>query len=62
MRTLLRGETTQVKVTSEGPAVVIGEKINPTGRKKLAAPLLLGRDTYAKRFVQYFRTHPPERR
>ena len=39
MQTLLRSETTQVKVTSDGPAVVIGEKINPTGRKKLAAAL-----------------------
>jgi 5-methyltetrahydrofolate--homocysteine methyltransferase len=39
MQTLLRCETAQVKITSDGPAVVIGEKINPTGRKKLAAAL-----------------------
>jgi len=39
MLTLLRSETAQVKITTDGPAVVIGEKINPTGRKKLAAAL-----------------------
>jgi 5-methyltetrahydrofolate--homocysteine methyltransferase len=39
METLLRSETTQVKINNQGPVVVIGEKINPTGRKKLAAAL-----------------------
>jgi 5-methyltetrahydrofolate--homocysteine methyltransferase len=39
MITLLRSETAQAKITTDGPAVVIGEKINPTGRKKLAAAL-----------------------
>lgn len=39
MQTLLCSETTEVKITTDGPVVVIGEKINPTGRKKLAAAL-----------------------
>ena len=42
METLLRSETTQVTISADGPAVVIGEKINPTGRKKLAAALQTG--------------------
>jgi 5-methyltetrahydrofolate--homocysteine methyltransferase len=39
MKTLLSGKN-NVTITSDGPVVVIGEKINPTGRKKLAAALL----------------------
>jgi len=39
MRTLLRGTTQETAVDTEGQAVIIGEKINPTGRKKLAAAL-----------------------
>jgi 5-methyltetrahydrofolate--homocysteine methyltransferase len=39
MRTLLRSATTEVKIDIEGPLVIIGEKINPTGRKELAAAL-----------------------
>lgn len=37
MKTILRSETKEVQIDIEGPFVVIGEKINPTGRKKLAA-------------------------
>jgi len=39
METILRTETSEVKISADGPIVVIGEKINPTGRKKLAAAL-----------------------
>jgi 5-methyltetrahydrofolate--homocysteine methyltransferase len=39
MKTLLSGKN-NVTITSDGPVVVIGERINPTGRKKLAAALL----------------------
>ena len=38
METLLYTDGAKVKIGA-GPAVVIGEKINPTGRKKLAAAL-----------------------
>ena len=38
METLLYTDSAKVKIGA-GPAVVIGEKINPTGRKKLAAAL-----------------------
>jgi 5-methyltetrahydrofolate--homocysteine methyltransferase len=39
METVLRTETSEVKISADGPIVIIGEKINPTGRKKLAAAL-----------------------
>jgi hypothetical protein len=39
METVLHTDGAQVKIRFGGPAVVIGEKINPTGRKKLAAAL-----------------------
>jgi 5-methyltetrahydrofolate--homocysteine methyltransferase len=42
MQTLVCGKTKQVKIDTEGAFTIIGEKINPTGRKKLAAALLEG--------------------
>jgi 5-methyltetrahydrofolate--homocysteine methyltransferase len=46
MQTLTCGKTKQVKIDSEGTFTIIGEKINPTGRKKLAAALLEGNLDY----------------
>jgi 5-methyltetrahydrofolate--homocysteine methyltransferase len=42
MQTILRSETRTVTIDTDGPIVVIGEKINPTGRKSLAAALQEG--------------------
>lgn len=42
MQTVLRSASKQVVIDFEKPFVVIGEKINPTGRKKLAEALLIG--------------------
>ncbi len=39
MQTILRSATTEVKIKTDGLFVMIGEKINPTGRKKLAEAL-----------------------
>lgn len=39
MQTILKSATKEVIIGSERPFVMIGEKINPTGRKKLAAAL-----------------------
>jgi 5-methyltetrahydrofolate--homocysteine methyltransferase len=39
MRTLLCSKAIQVTIEPDGPVIVIGEKINPTGRKKLASAL-----------------------
>ena len=40
METILQSDSQKVKIGGNAPAIVIGEKINPTGRKKLAAALL----------------------
>lgn len=42
METRISSATREVLISSEGPTVLIGERINPTGRKKLAAALLAG--------------------
>ncbi len=39
MQTVLKGKTTEVVIGIEQPFVIIGERINPTGYKKLAAAL-----------------------
>ena len=39
MQTILKSTKRQVVIDIEKPFVIIGEKINPTGRKKLAAAL-----------------------
>ena len=39
MKTIITSETKTVTIDSDGPFTIIGEKINPTGRKKLAAQL-----------------------
>jgi len=48
MQTLVCGKTKQIKIDSEGVFTIIGEKINPTGRKKLAAALQEGNLDYVK--------------
>jgi 5-methyltetrahydrofolate--homocysteine methyltransferase len=48
MQTILSGKTKQVKISSDGAFVIIGEKINPTGRKKLAAALQEGDFKYVR--------------
>lgn len=39
MQTILKSATESISIDIEGPLVIIGEKINPTGRKKLALAL-----------------------
>ncbi len=39
MKTILRAKKTEVCVDAEGQVILIGEKINPTGRKKLSRML-----------------------
>lgn len=48
MRTELTSRTKKVTIDTEGPFVIIGEKINPTGRKKLAAALQEGNLDYVR--------------
>ncbi len=42
MKTTLTSRTASVTIDTEGPFIMIGEKINPTGRKRLAAALTDG--------------------
>ena len=42
METVLRGVRKTVVISSERPTVLIGERINPTGKKQLAAALAAG--------------------
>ncbi len=51
MDTIIKSETKEVKISINSPFVVIGEKINPTGRKKLAAALKEGDFEYVKQIA-----------
>jgi len=42
METRLSSGTKEVIISNEGPTILIGERINPTGKKKLQASLLEG--------------------
>jgi 5-methyltetrahydrofolate--homocysteine methyltransferase len=42
METRISSATREVIISGEGPTILIGERINPTGRKKLAASLQAG--------------------
>lgn len=48
MQTILSSETGKIKISTDGPFIVIGEKINPTGRKKLAEALQAGNFDYVQ--------------
>jgi 5-methyltetrahydrofolate--homocysteine methyltransferase len=48
MKTVLKSADWEVIVSTEGPIVMIGEKINPTGRKRLAEALQAGDFDYVR--------------
>jgi len=52
MHTVLRGTTKEVFIGIDHPFVMIGEKINPTGRKKLAAAMTEGNYDYIRQLVE----------
>jgi 5-methyltetrahydrofolate--homocysteine methyltransferase len=52
MHTLLKGKAREITIGIDRPFVMIGEKINPTGRKKLAAALTEGNFDYVKQLVE----------
>ena len=52
MQTILRSKSKSAVIDNEAPFVVIGEKINPTGRKKLAAALQEGNLAYVKELAE----------
>ena len=51
METILKSEKQEVKISFDAPFVIIGEKINPTGRKKLAAALKDGDYEYVRKLA-----------
>jgi 5-methyltetrahydrofolate--homocysteine methyltransferase len=52
MHTILKGKVKEVVIGIDCPFVMIGEKINPTGRKKLAAALTEGNFDYVRQLVE----------
>jgi 5-methyltetrahydrofolate--homocysteine methyltransferase len=52
MHTTLKGRLKEVTIGIDRPFVMIGEKINPTGRKKLAAALAEGNLDYVRQLAE----------
>ena len=52
MHTILKSATKEVKIGIDRPFVMIGEKINPTGHKKLAAALTEGNFEYVRQLAE----------
>ena len=52
MHTILKSVTKEVVIGIDRPFVMIGEKINPTGRKKLAAALAEGNLDYIRQLAE----------
>ena len=52
METILRGRIAQVVIAPERPTVIIGERINPTGKKRLAAALAAGDLRLVRKFAR----------
>ena len=51
MKTIIKSEKKEVTISFDSPFTIIGEKINPTGRKKLAAALKEGNYDYVKQLA-----------
>ena len=52
MHTILKAPAREVTIGIDRPFVMIGEKINPTGRKKLAAALIEGNFDFVRQLVE----------
>jgi 5-methyltetrahydrofolate--homocysteine methyltransferase len=52
MHTILKGTVKEITVGIDRPFVMIGEKINPTGRKKLAAALTEGNLDFVRQLAE----------
>lgn len=51
MKTILKSATREVCISPDDPVVIVGEKINPTGRKKLPQALLGGDYGYVEQLA-----------
>jgi 5-methyltetrahydrofolate--homocysteine methyltransferase len=52
MHTILRSEKKEITIGNDKPFVIIGEKINPTGSKKLAAALQSGNLDFVQQLAE----------
>ena len=52
MHTILKSKTKEIVLGIDRPFIMIGEKINPTGRKKLAAALTEGNLDYVRQLAE----------
>jgi len=52
METRLQGKSVEVIISPDQPTVIIGERINPTGKKRLASSLLQGDMTLVRRYAR----------
>ena len=52
MKTTISSKTKKATISTDGPFTVIGEKINPTGRKKLAGALQEGNLDYVRELAR----------
>ena len=52
LETIIKSASKKVRISSDRPFVIIGEKINPTGRKKLAAAIKEGNYDYVCAIAQ----------
>jgi 5-methyltetrahydrofolate--homocysteine methyltransferase len=50
--TVIRGRNAEVRIEPGGPVIMIGEKINPTGHKRLAAALKEGALEYVRELAE----------
>jgi 5-methyltetrahydrofolate--homocysteine methyltransferase len=48
VKTLLRSSSKEIEISADGPFVIIGEKINPTGNKRLSEALIAGDSDYVR--------------
>ena len=51
METKLAGRKVDVTISPELPTVIVGERINPTGKKKLAEALRVGDMEYVRQLA-----------
>ena len=51
MQTVLKGRESEIRIDPDGCVIMIGERINPTGHKKLASALKEGRYEYIRELV-----------
>ncbi len=52
MKTILRSVTNEISISDEGPFTVIGERINPTGNKRLSKALIEGDFEYIRELAR----------